>query len=491
MKHRAVNIFAILLALFGAFYSINSEIISENGYNFFYPIIYAFESKATQTTMQQLIGPPPAKEKQRKYIYLLVLDRSFALDWKGDHPSWYTQTIDTLNRRTELNFDRYLRSRSGSDLCKINLFQVLFDIENQPAHFVVLKLGDSTTKLYPLENKIMSCEANTGNILDAICQVEKNTRNDGELNTDFNSLITKVLENYINRLPKTSHPDGLPLVKLIIISDLIHDVKVKLEKELRDNRRYTINQLSYSIKEDKVQLIAQIKELLKSPLLVNIVITRGAQHRKLLSHEVYTWEYLNKTRKFPPQKIPIHRYTWLSLLYSVKARGTIDFYHKGNAFIPTETSFTILNDRQGDYKFSLDLPEKNSDPPKSTMKYQILDTGGTPIGEKSGYFDFKGAISEIQEVKPNHYIQFIYSMEVPPRDIISTLNVYPPGEKRRFFSVPVHFKKRFNTFNVIIILLIYLYIISCFVYYLFHFKNLSFLLQVSQGIFFKIKNFFS
>lgn len=491
MKNRKVDILAFVLLLFSVFYSVNSDIINENDNDILYPITYILKKKANQATMEQLIGPPPSREEKRKCIYLLVLDRSLSLTWKGDFPAWYNDTINTLNRRTDIRFDRYIDSRGGSELCKINLFQVLLDIENQHAEFAVLKLGDLTTKLYPVERNIMSCEANTGNILDAISHIERTTNDNEELNTDFKCLFTKIHENYINSLSRTNHPDGLPLVKLIVISDLIHDVKDKLEKELKNKQRYTHNQLKRSLEDDKIQLIKQIRQLLKSQLLVNIVITRGAQERELAAHEVYTWEFLdNKNRNFPPQKIPIERYSYLSLLYSVKAEGKIVFYHKGDTYIQSKTTFVIANDRPGDYKFSLDIPRTNSAHPRGEMKFQILDSGGTPIKGKSGYLDFNGALAEIKEVGASHFIRLSYSRELPPWDRLSILNIYPPREKRKFFSVPFSFKKKFTTFNVAFILLLYLYIILYFVYYLFHYRNLYFLVQVSKGIFFQIKKLF-
>lgn len=480
-------------AIISIYFSVVAPIINQHNDNIFFPVKSLFSSNEYEVSINQLVGktsaPLPEETKQAPIpesdpIYLLVLDESLSIPWNTRMPDRYLNTVNVLCARRDKIFDHYRNSCLGFDLCKMTLFQVLLDIENQNACFAVLKVGDTTEKIYPMQRNLLYCRADSGNIIDAIEIIEKQNPKSETINTNFISLFTHIMGDYLNKPSLSPEQKHLPLYSLIIISDLIHDMENAIETQLRESNQYTEANFQNALRTNRQTLIELTEQLLTNNSLAHILITWDNVPEKQNPRKVYLWDIMNKkNRKFPPQKIPIEKYTSLNLMFPKPCTEGITFYHNGNKMENQEITSKLKINQAGDYKMALRF--SNHQPPDGKIRYQILNPDGKPSSKDgcSGLLDFNGDITHLSQLDVNQIIQLNYSREIPANDNALELILYLPKEERQCFFVPIVFKKKLTAANKFIILLLILFPILYIISFLQR-KHLGNLVQNCKGCLF-------
>jgi hypothetical protein len=269
------------------------------------------------------------------------------------------------------------------------------------------------------------------------------------LNTDFTDLLNQICENYLRKDPiGIENPQKLPPFNLVVISDLLHDVKNKLKNE------YHGQKLSEKIRKDRKELNGLIRRALDNKLLVNVIILKAAREMKPRKYETSIWDTLKERRNQHKAKmISIDEYHNKYLLRAVEGENIINFNFSGSSH-HINSIFRIKLNKLGTYNFGLDYEESSSEIPEGDLKFRIVDSQNIPVEEKnkSGYLLVDREIIDHFKQKElvldgRQKIELIYSGELPLKRKLPDFKISIPGEVRAYYTIPIYFTKNFSSLN--------------------------------------------
>ena len=462
----SVGVTTTFIALMGILYTINSDVVIDHDNDFFYPLKSLFKSHIEEKSIEELIGIKDEKESAvpEERIYIFVLDVSRSLRLKTRFPGWYFDTIDSLNRKTSGNrFDVYKYRSSAFDLCKMNLFQNLLEIEGLDINFLIYTLGNEAKKIYPTAKGMAT--AAKEDIIEAIEIIHENKEYPNAYNTDFTDLFDLVYENYLKDSRSYSeNKKKFPPVKLLIISDLFHDIEPRLKSKLSKERVYRtwrkykyirekfMKELKREIDEDREKLNDSINKILRSNLSIDFIVLEEAIHAKPKENETYIWSLLKKKYGGKSiKKISIVDYYSKCLLKAIMRDSIINLNYSGDIH-KIKSSFRIRLKEYGKYKFGLETQVGNIHKIKGDLKFQVLDSNNNILqsGDKIGYLLSNGKNTgyfELEELELEgcFKIQLDYIGELPYNQRLPDFKIYLPRGGSAYYSIPICFKKSFST----------------------------------------------
>lgn len=469
-----IGILTFFVSICGFIIGKYNEIILSHQYPLIYPIISIFEPTVEEKTISDLVGNKNKRNSNAKDITILVLDESQSLRWKGEEfPPWYFDTVNELkDRLSEQRFKNYENDTRDFDLCKVNLFQNLFNIENQDVRFAVYKLGDEATKIYPPEDSTnMDANSDTGCILKAINLIHEGIRENISKNTNYTDLFNKILKNHLHG--GVNDNNVLPTLNLVIISDLLHDVMNKKKNELIIEGINNDKILWDRVKKDKQRLEETIKLISNSKLAVDfIVLEEAINNKKKRWYETYILDSLRRCRNYEVKKISIKDYYKKCLLRAIKGDKMIDFSYSSSKSTSIQSSFRIKLDRTGEYMFGFENLPEHVLTPDGEIQYHILDSGNNISRDtnKNGYLKF-GEIIDPIKVEYYEKIQLDYEGSVPDENQkLPAFKIYLPEENRRYYSIPSCFKEKLSSGLKILFLIAYMSIILIVIYFIIMFS---------------------
>lgn len=444
---------ALFLGVLALLHTAYSNIIQQHENPLLYPLTSLIEPKFEEKSLSELIGEKDGgNEKKRLFdISLMVIDESKSLIWaQNEYPKWYKNTITDLKKRiSEQEYETYNENINAFNLCKVFLFQSLMNIEGQDINFAVFKLGDEAKQIYPpIGDPPLYVSADTDHILHAIKTINTELVDNKAESTDFKDLFNKILYNYLNT-KRGINNSNLITLNVVVISDLLHDVKNKIESELKRRNKFSQEELWKRIKEDKDELKGTINKLKKNKLLVNFIVLKEAKEVSPREKETYIYEELKKCGGYPVKTISIVNCNEYSLLKEIWPERVINFNYTGSGK-KADTFFRIkLEEYGGKYLFGLDdFKESQADFCLGDIKYNILDKSGRPqlAENKHDSLEYGKNIPALLSLEANEQIQLNYSGEVPEKSKLHlpAFNIYLPGENQIYYKIPICFKKQLS-----------------------------------------------
>ncbi len=316
-------------------------------------------------------------------------------------------------------------------LCKVKLCQAILEFRHENADFEIWTLGDDAAKHY--WGTFGETVAGRESVKEAIKKIIDIPQS--SLNTDFVSLFDRIFENHkdLNLMKVSPTVHNLPGVVLVLVSDLLHDVKRKL------NLNPTRNDFEKTLDEQKRNLNWIIDKISEGNILVDIIELKP---RRIREHEIPVWEILNRNKFLGSRlkKISIENESIESLFPTINSLNRIIFYYNYASTI-LKSSVYLKFDKIGNYSIGLDPDKDNS---KKSLKYEVMNVsnGNKEISAgKAGNFIAGGNFVQFKDLKPYESIKLTCST-FSSGEGFPDLKISFLDKEKINYSIPIVFKKK-------------------------------------------------
>ncbi len=454
------------IGLLSLFYTINGDIIIQHDNAFLYPL-HALEDTSPPGIRLKKAENGKNDNNKKEMTYVLVLDVSASISKTKDKPWWIKSVLKQVNLQIKDLEKRFPTNRDLSEfeVSKIKLAKLLYDLGsgiNGQARFAVWLLGDESRNIYPKNEKSFFAKVNVENINEAIVEVamQPNTSKrgklqnigqdyKGDLNTDFNDLFDNIYAHY--RVGNGGHTvdSASSQVTLILLSDLVHDVKEKLEK---DNTGSALE----SFNSDKNDLVLNISKLASSNLLANVVLLSKSRKEQgaLGEHQTDLLKLMNNS-------FPKHRFSRMhvsdvgsEILYvPVEYPEDIRFNYLNPHSIISACDIHIAN--PGNYKMGLAYNSYSDNGAYNdfSLRFDVYHRGGQSAGQ-SGVLVAGRNTYPVKDLREGDYIRLTYSGHIPRNSILPSLKVYSPEKFQEISIFEIDFIKDLHSNSALIMVIL-------------------------------------
>jgi hypothetical protein len=375
-------------------------------------------------------------ERERSGMtYIFVLDTSTSYNTQKINPAWFNYQRKKIN--DFLADPAHDFGNTGYSkpplfmLCKVKLCQTILELRHENANFEIWTLGDNAAGHYwGTFGETVAGRESVKKAIKEIVHIPQSS-----LNTDFVSLFARIFENHkdlnLMKVPPTEH--NLPGVVLVLVSDLLHDVKIKLN--LNPNR----NDFEGRLDEQKRDLNSIIDKISAGNIVVDVIELKP---RRIGEHEIPVWEILNRNKFLGSRlkKISIENESIESLFPTINSLNRIIFYYNYTSTI-LKSSVYLKFDKIGNYSIGLDPDKDNS---KKSLKYEVMNVsnGNKEFSAgKAGNFIAGGNFVQFKDLKPYESIKLTCSTFSPGQGFPDLKISFLDKEKINY-SIPIVFKKK-------------------------------------------------
>ena len=454
LNNKQGMIVAFILALLSLFYTINSNIIAQNENGILVPFERVFQDEYPEEELKEIIG----EKKETKMTYFFVLDISKSIRYNGKIPDWYEAAVTKINAvLSDENYKLEISDKkapSGFLLCKVKICTLLLELRYKRAQIEIWKLGDEAHKVFSGEGEIENNENQS--VKEAIKSIIK-IKQDKADDTNFYDFFNKLLEHYIG-LKKTA-PNIYKSTKfiLVVISDLIHDVRGLLNKGSKGN----LQKKKAMFEENKQKLIDKINEISNINMLTNTIVLEFDKRNTNSFHQKFKfpiWKILEENFgaiRFYKSKISEEQDDLL-VVY-IKAKRSIYFYYD-NPFNILKSSFIISISKEGKYRFGL-TELKESPFPKIEIAYKIRRLNIDEKNTIKGILRPGKKFHETPELRVGDKIELSYSGRLPFDFVLPNFKIYFPKNEKKAYIVSLEFRQRFPGGSAIFMFVLFVFLV--------------------------------
>ncbi len=416
----AVTIYALLCTVY-------SDVIVQNGNDFWNLPSKCLLEKEIETTFQELIGI----EKVNKSLFVFVLDISGSIVQNQLEPSAYQKYSGTIKAVNDTFAEKVLVLKEKDqvdiyDIAKARLYDLLLTLleknkSESSSEFAIWTIGDEGIKVFPPNEKV---EVQTSSIKNAIKRINQ-PLNNVDNNTNFVNLFYRLKKVYKEELSKRPSPDyENPTFVITILSDLIHDV------------RYT--ERSREIENEWDGLKEKIQEICDSKIMSNMIVFSEKEpdiHRSVFSlfKENLDWYQLNKYL--------IGEEKNRTFLYTTRpTENNIIFYYENPNFI-SKSSFILIYTGSEKTEIKIDIPLQAND--NIIQKISIFCQKHSATGDSlnDGKRIISGGSEYKVELETNEKLKLTFNGRIPSTLSSPILRISLCNNGRTYL-VPIDFVKR-------------------------------------------------
>ncbi len=453
-----VNLIIAILAFIIGLFTINSDKLRSFKKEF--P-----DKKPSVIQLKEIVGD----DAETKLIFVFALDISQSLTLDNYDYYWFNNTIKRVNARMPTEIDCFNNDDDSLfNFCKLRLASFLLDIENKDVNFAVWKFGDSAEKIYPSGGE-MHVIGNSTDIINSIIQINR-LKTNYALNTNIRDMFEKLKSWYLKKdvIPGNNK---YPSVVFVMISDLIHDVKIKEEGRLLTKyqaqqliTRAQIREFRESCSQDKTLLKCVIKDLAEEEILVNVIVLKEAEKNAFIEEDCksYIWDLLIDNKGLLNSKRR-KGYIWddtEEFFPKIPSKNKLFFFYKDTdeAYIKTSTLIKVNINDIYNIGLSDDPEDANARNKKLYYKKGSLDDLSketiNPVPKEDTGILISGA--GMKPIKLNTYegIQLTYKGGFPKKDKIFPYLEIRMQNSVKVYQVPIEFIKELDTSIVNIIKII-------------------------------------
>jgi hypothetical protein len=415
----------------------------------------------------------PPKEKERM-TYIFVLDTSKSYQSQKIKPGWFNSQAKDID--DFLAGPKIYPGNTNSQsiplflLCKVKLSQAILEFMREDADFEIWTLGSEAVSHH--SGKFGGSISTRNSVKEAIKKIIDMPQD--ALNTDFISLFERLLKNHDYLIQTNPDEYKLPRVALILVSDLLHDIKEKSG----------LNQYESQLDDQRTLLTRKINEISRTDILVEVIEIPCKKNRE---HEIPVWDLLNDNKflVYRLKKMSIKNKGIEPLFPTIKSQKSITFYYN-YGFKPLKSSVYLKFNKDGDYSIGLNSEKDYNYNSNKNLNFKVvhINKNGEELISRKERLIAGGVFVELPNLKTYEYVALTYDGYLPSNGIFPDIRLSFLEEAKINYSIPIKFKKEpipseaiFKISMIITSTLIFFYFIFLLLY----------MLYSKVGLFLKVK----